>query len=193
MKVRNIVLAIAMLITNIALADAPAPSLNVIPASSGDVFTVYYKTPSTGEVRVSILNRNNEVVFSELLEDLSSFKRPYNFSELQYGEYKIVVEDKNGKKEQKVNYGVKKINTHIRISEIIYAKNKYSLNVASDGSEIVKVRIYDNAKGLVHEQEIKVTGSFGVVYNLEKVRSSEKSVIMFEVSTGSGKVQTAMF
>jgi hypothetical protein len=55
------------------------------------------------------------------------------------------------------------------------------------------VRIYDNAKGLVHEQEIEVNGNYGLIFNLSKVRSSEKSIVMFEVSTSAGQVQTAMF
>ncbi len=192
MKIHSLVLSAAMIISNVVFADAPV-SLDVIPAASGNVFTVYYKTPVAGEVKVSILNRNNVVVFSESLNDLSSFKRPYNFSELQHGEYTIVVEDKNGKREQKVSYESKKITSSIRIAQVSGERNKFMLNVMNNGAESVRVRIYDNAKGLVHEQEMVVSKSFGLVYNLEKVRSSQKSVIMFEVSTESGKVQTAMF
>jgi hypothetical protein len=170
-----------------------APSIKVIPATAGNIFTLHYQTPSAGNVKVSILDRNNEVVFSELINESGSFTRPYNFSQLAKGEYKIIVQDKSGRQEQIVKYGVNLNKSYIKISEVNKEESRFVLNIGTSLEEIVTVRIYDNAKGLVHEQEIQVNGNYGLIYNLSKVRSSQKSIVMFEVSTSAGQVQTAMF
>lgn len=188
----RIIIAAIVLMSTHALADV-TPSIKVIPATQGNVFTLHYLNPSNGSVKVSILDRNNEVVFSELITESGSFTRPYNFSQLAKGEYKIIVQDKSGKQEQVVKYGLNESKSYIKIAEMNKEESRYVLNIGTSGEETVTVRIYDNANGLVHEQEIEVNGNYGLIYNLSKVRSSQKSIVMFEVSTSAGQVQTAMF
>jgi hypothetical protein len=170
-----------------------APSMKVIPATAGNIFTLHYQAPSAGSVKVSILDKNNNVVFSESINEPGSFTRPYNFSQLEKGEYKIIVEDKSGRQEQIVKYGIKETKSYIKVSEMNREESRFVLNIGTPVEETVTVRIYDNAKGLVHEEEIQVNGNYGLIYNLSKVRSSQKSIVMFEVSTSAGQVQTAMF
>jgi hypothetical protein len=175
-----------------AFADVPT-SVKVIPATTGNVFTLHYQTPPAGTVKVSILNSDNKVVFSESINESIGFTRPYNFSQLEKGEYKIIVQDKSGRQEQIVRYGMNETKSYIRISEMNKEESRFVLNIGTSLNQRVTVRIYDNAKGLVHEQEIEVDGNYGMIYNLSKVRSSSKSIVMFEVSTAAGQVQTAMF
>lgn len=166
--------------------------MKVIPASAGNIFTLHYQAPS-GIVKVSILDRNNEVIFSEFINEAGSFTRPYNFSQLAKGEYKIIVTDKSGRQEQIVKHGINAKKSYIKVSEVNKEESRFALNIGTPSEEKVIVRIYDNAKGLIHEQEIEVDGNYGLIYNLSKVRSSEKSIVMFEVSTSAGQVLTAMF
>lgn len=175
-----------------ANAFADAPSMKVIPARAGNIFTLHYQAPS-GNVKVSILDHNNEVIFSEFINEAGSFTRPYNFSQLAKGEYKIIVSDKSGRQEQIVKYGINTKKSYIKVSEVNKEESRFALNIGTPSEEKVIVRIYDNGKGLIHEQEIEVDGNYGLIYNLSKVRSSEKSIVMFEVSTSAGQVQTAMF
>jgi hypothetical protein len=184
-------IVIAVLSTS-AFADV-TPSVKVIPATTGNIFTLHYQTPSAGNVKVSILNKKNDVVFSELINESGAFTRPYNFSQLEKGEYKIIVQDRSGRQEQIVKYGLNENKSYIKIAEMNKEESRFVLNIGTSVSETVTVRIYDNAKGLVHEQEIIVDGNYGLIYNLSKVRSSQKSIVMFEVSTSAGQVQTAMF
>jgi hypothetical protein len=190
LKFNTFVIALVMLST-FAMADAPAP-IKVV-AASGNIFTLHYSTPPAGTVKVSILNDRNEIVFTEFINESAAFTRPYNFSQLAKGEYKIIVQDKTGRQEQIVKYGISESKTFIKISEMNKEESRYVLSVGNSKSEKVIVRIYDNAKGLVHEQEIEVNGNYGLIYNLSKVRSSQKSIVMFEVSTSEGWVTTAMF
>ncbi|HEY0653139.1 MAG TPA: hypothetical protein VGD65_08420 [Chryseosolibacter sp.] len=186
---------VAMLFTVLStstFADV-TPSIKVVPATAGNIFTLHYQAPSAGNVKVSILDKNNEVVFSELISEAGAFTRPYNFSQLEKGEYKIIVQDRSGRQEQVVKYGLSESKSYIKISEMNKEESRFVLNIGTSSEETVIVRIYDNAKGLVHEQEIEVNGNYGLIYNLSKVRSSQKSIVMFEVSTSAGQVQTAMF
>lgn len=188
----RITIAAILLLSTSAFADV-TPSIKVIPATAGNIFTLHYQTPSAGNVKVSILDRNNEVVFAELITESGSFTRPYNFSQLAKGEYKIIVQDRSGRQEHIVKYGINDNKSYIKISEMNKEESRFVLNIGTSAEETVTVRIYDNANGLVHEQEIEVNGNYGLIYNLSKVRSSQKSIVMFEVSTSAGQVQTAMF
>jgi hypothetical protein len=185
------VLVIAFIVSTVsAFADAPT-SLTVVPATS-QVYKVYYKTKETGKVKVSIINSSNQLVFSEVMSNVASFVRPYNFSELPEGEYTIVLEDKNGKQVEKVNYAMNKIVSFVKVTEVANADNKYMLNIANNGSEVVTVRIF-SGNSLVHTQDVEVTGSFGQVYNLNQVKAATNATITFEVSTSSGKYQSITF
>jgi hypothetical protein len=174
-----------------AFADAPA-SLTVISTSTSSVYKIYYKTKEVGKVKVSIINSANQLVFSEVLSNVASFVRPYNFSELAEGEYTIVLEDKNGKQVEKVNYTMNRIVSFIKVTEVANDQNKYMLNVANNGSEVVTVKIFSN-NALLHKQDVQVTGSFGLIYNLSQVKATTDSKITFEVSTSSGKTEMITF
>ena len=71
--------------------------------------------------------------------------------------------------------------------------NKYILNVTNNGTEEVLVRIFDNENVMIHEQAVEVTGSFGLIYNLNHVKSNTTSNVTFEVSTSSGKFERITF
>ncbi len=188
-KINALVIACVMM----SFAAAANPTLfSVTPTASTKVFNINYKAVGSGTVKISIFNSDNELVFTEALSGVTSFVRPYNFSELSEGEYTIVVADKNGKLAEKVNYASNKIESFISVSEIANAENKYALNVSNNGTEDVFVRIYNSENTLLHEQAVKVTGSFGLIYDLNKVKSEANS-ITFEVATSSGKFEKITF
>lgn len=170
---------------------AKNPTMEVAPVS-GSVYNVFYKSVDAGTVKVSILNSNKEVVFSETLTEVSSFKRPYNFSNLAEGNYTIVLEDKNGKQVQEVSYQMNKVNTFIHVNQLATDDNKYVLNVTNDGAENVYVKIYKNGTEILHEQQLTVNGTYALMYNLSLVKATD-STITFEVTASSGKVQRMTF
>jgi len=189
-KITSLVIACVMM-SFATLAASPA-SLSVT-ASSSKVFKIAYTNAETGTVKVSIYDAANQLMFVEVLNNVASFVRPYNFSELPEGEYTIVVSDKNGKQAEKINYTSNKINSVISVSEIINEANKYILNVTNNGTEEVWVRIFDNENTMIHEQALEVTGNFGLIYNLKHLKSNTNSNVTFEVSTSSGKFERITF
>ena len=190
-KINFLVLA-CVVMSFAAVAKSPV-ALSVTATASASVFNITYKTAETGNVKISIYNESNALMFTEVLNNVASFVRPYNFSELTEGEYTIVVSTKNGTQAEKVNYSANKINSFISVSKVANAENKYVLNVTNNGTEEVFVRIYDNTNELLHEQSVQVTGSFGLIYNLSRVTSISDSSVTFEVATSSGKVETIRF
>jgi hypothetical protein len=175
-----------------AVAGSPA-IVTVTPAANGMVFNINYKTTEAGTVKVSIYNNANQLVFAETINNVASFIRPYNFSQMSEGEYTIVVVDKNSNQVEKVNYSLNKLTSFISVSQVANAENKYALNVSNNGTEVVYVKIYDNNETLIHEQSVEVTGSFGLIYNLSQVKSTTGSAVTFEISTSNGKTQTIKF
>jgi hypothetical protein len=192
MKLKINALVIACMMSLSAIATSPS-SMTVTTTSNGSVFNINYKTTEAENVKVSIINSLNQTVFSETINNVVSFVRPYNFSQLAEGEYTIVVADKRGKQAEKVSYSLNKIASFISVSEMAHSENKYALNVNNNGSEVVYVKIYDGNEELIHEQNVEVTGSFGLIYNLSQVKSTVGSSVTFEISTSSGKMQTIKF
>jgi hypothetical protein len=190
MKSKINALVVAFIMMSV-VAGAAAPASLSVTASASNVFNITYKTADVSNVKISIYNNANTLVFSEVLNNVASFVRPYNFSELTEGEYTIVVSNKNGTQAEKVNFSSNKINSIISVSEVANAENKYALTVTNNGTEEVFVRIFDNESAMIHEQSVNVTGSFGLIYNLSKVKSS--SAVTFEVSTASGKFERITF
>jgi hypothetical protein len=172
-------------------AFAKTPSMTVA-ASASSVYNVFYKSTETGNVKVSIYNKSNDLVFFEMISGVSSFNRPYNFSNLAQGEYTIVLEDRNGKQVETVNYFMNKVNTFIHVSEVANEENKYMLNVTNDGTEEVFVKIIGSENEILHEQQLQVTGTFGLIYNLAKVKTANSS-ITFEITASNGQVQRMTF
>jgi hypothetical protein len=189
----NALVIACIMMSATAFADSPVASLSVVPASTASVYNVCYKTAEAGKVKVSIYNSSNQLIFAEVLNNVASFMRPYNFSQLAQGEYTIVLEDKNGKQVEKVNYAMNKINSFIKVIEVAHDENKYVLNVANNGTESVYVKIYNDANILLHAQTLEVTGNFALLYNLSKVKLTSDTAITFEISTSSGAVKTMTF
>lgn len=187
----NVLVLVFALTTVVALADSPA-SLSVTPVSNSSVYTVCYKTRETGKVKISVYSNTNQLIFSEVLTNVASFSRPYNFSQLAEGEYTIVLEDKNGQQVEKVSYFTNKIKSSIKVAEVANQENKYLLNVTSTGTEEVYVKIYGDDNVLLHEQTVEVNNNFGLIYNLSPVRSTV-SKVTFEISTNSGAVEVVTF
>jgi hypothetical protein len=178
------------LISVTAIANTNPSAISIVP-STENVYNVYYKSSVDERVKISILDQNNEVVFTEHIS-MGSFKRPYNFSNLAYGQYQVVVESASGVSSNIIDHVSTKINSVIMVSAVSKEEGKFAVRISNRGRQLATIRIYDNIKGLIFNKQVDVNGSFGQIYNVSKARSSEDSIIMFEVSS-NGIVETALF
>jgi flagellar hook assembly protein FlgD len=190
MNTKTKMLTLVALMMSAVFSYAASPiKMSVVSDATTGIYKVVYRSAEAGKVKVSILDANKELVFTETLNNVESFSRPYNFSNLSQGEYTIVVEDKNGKTEEKVSYHFVKVQSTIEVAKIGNEQNKYLLSVENKATDLIHVRILDVTGNVLHEQSMTVNGKFSVVYNLNKVKTAP----IFEVSGSDGAMKTVNF
>ncbi|HNT51378.1 MAG TPA: hypothetical protein PKK67_12370 [Cyclobacteriaceae bacterium] len=181
MKTKSIVLAFVMAFGSVAAiaADPVGPKLVVVSQKDPATFKVIYEGLQTSKLTLRILDSEGQKVATETISGVESFMRTVNFAGMTAGEYTIEVAGANGKQTQKVSYQPVTDESAIHISKLA-ADSKYLLAVAN--AKEVNVKIYDGFNTLVHDQNVAVNGSIGLVYDLSKISGSPK----FEVSTATG-------
>ncbi len=75
---------------------------------NGSTFKLFYKGAQQSDVKVLILNDENQIVYSEKIKNTDGFARPYNFSNLPEGHYSIQIKDNAGIRTETVNHHSRK-------------------------------------------------------------------------------------
>lgn len=188
MKTKSILLAAMMLISVAVLADEPgSPKLVVLSQKETGLFKVIYENPKTSRVKMTILNSNGDALYTESIKVNDGFILPVNFTGLTPGEYSIEVTDGTATQSQKVSYFTSAKAQPIHVAKLTSEANKYLLSVASEGA--INVKILDGANNIIHDQNVNVNGSIGLVYNLKSVSGTPT----FEVTDNSGNVKTVKY
>ncbi|MEK6783289.1 MAG: hypothetical protein AABY93_16430 [Bacteroidota bacterium] len=160
------------------------PGMGIIKKDA-NTFKIYYKAAKAGNVKVSILDSKNNIVFREHIKTIDGFVRPYNLRKLDEGEYTIEISDSFGKQVEKIhNYAdkVKKVFNVVKIQ----GEDKFVLTVSGKGSETIHVKIYDGFDALVYDEDKLVSGDFAQLFNLENLKGTFK----FEVTGENGESKT---
>src|SRR5688572_10299134 len=89
-------------------------SANASVVKSGSTFKLSYTRSELSSVKVSIYNDNHDLVFTETIRKISSFIRPYNFSDLPEGEYTIEVSDGTSSVTKTVTYKKESTEKHMK-------------------------------------------------------------------------------
>jgi len=186
MKTKLMVSALLVaLVTGIAVAADPVgPKVVIVNQKESGIFKVIYEGAKAGRVNLKISNDAGVIVFNESVAGVDGFVRPVNFKGMAEGEYTIEVSDASGKQVHKVNYAVDQSINLVHVSKIT-GENKYLFAVSNVAGEKINVRIFDGSSNLVHEQNLVVSGNFGLVYNLKDVAG----IPTFEVTDNSGNTR----
>ena len=185
MKKTLSVLVVLMVFSSVVFArrlDNPGATPSAAVVKIGTTFKLYYKGSQQADVKVSILDAGNHLVFSETIKDVEGFVRPYNFENLPEGDYTIKISDKNGRQIEKISYKQEKSEALSHLLKVAGTDAKYLLTVANRGESDVTVRIYDNANKMIYSQKEKVSSDFAKVYNLEGIGGE----FIFEVTDETG-------
>lgn len=161
-------------------------SVSVVSESANGVYKVNYKAAESGKVKISILNSNRTLIYTETLT-LGAFVRPYNFNSIGEGDYIIVLEDKTGKVEEKISFKANKVSSFVKVSQI--ENNKYIFRAVSTGADQLDIRIIGQNNQVLHAQSVDVNGATAMIYNLEKSESNP----VFVVTSSNGTVTTVVF
>lgn len=170
---KNVVLIalMAMSVSVLASVNEPVSSKVVVINQKSGVFKVIYEGAKAGKVTMKISDKDGAVVFNETFKTVNGFIRPVNFAGMQPGEYTITIADENGEVVNTINYRNETPVKSARIAQI-GGESKYLLAIANNGIEQINVKIYDGQNNLVHDENLTISGNFGLVYNLKNVEGT---------------------
>ncbi|HLZ16362.1 MAG TPA: hypothetical protein VKQ08_04955 [Cyclobacteriaceae bacterium] len=174
MKKINLLLAGVLICTLVFARGIDGPikgsSVAVTNVAGSTLYKLYYKSERSGRVKVSIRNEIGSVIFSEAMNKVDGFVRPYNFRELPEGQYTVSIEDESGKTVEKINYEAGKMEKLICVRKLA-GEDKYVLSIVSHRPENVFIYIFDDQNNLIHNEIQSINGEFAQIYNLNDVKS----------------------
>ena len=162
---------------------APKENTGMAVVQSGTTVKLFYKSEKASKVRVTIYDDNNNIVLTDNIRKMDGFVRPYNFSALPEGDYKIEVADESGKQVSRLDYHKAKFK---KIAHLIKLQDseKYMLMLSNRGEDVVQVKILDNQKNVVYEGSESIMNDFSKIFDLNKLNGD----FSFEITDKSGTV-----
>lgn len=188
-------LSILMLLVAIGSTAWAMPSENPAPASGvgimkkGKNFHVFYKAVKLSDVKIFIRNERNDLVFTETIRKTDGFVRPYNFTQLEEGEYTVEVVDCNHRQVQKITHGIKPHDELAHVVRVSSAENKFLLTLPNKVHNTISVKIYGDKHQLVYEELLEITDDFARLYNLNQINGE----FSFEITDGEGNVKVLSY
>ncbi|HEY9049124.1 MAG TPA: hypothetical protein VIN08_24655 [Ohtaekwangia sp.] len=183
-------IAAAMLISTSAMfagaIENPNASTGMAIMKNGTTIKLFYKGTRPADVKVSILDAKNKLVYAETIQNVDGFVRPYNFSNLKEGEYTIELVGENGRQVERVNYHFGKVEKLANVLHVAGEPSKYILTVANKGADVLTVKIYDSIGTLLYNAKEEADGDFARIYNLENYHGA----VTFEVTDSNGVAKT---
>ena len=195
MKTKSLLIAVMVMLSAVGATfgvDKPSTvGLAIVPVKGKQVFKIIYKGESTGNVKVSVANSSNTVLYTDTFSNVDGFILPLNFSDVEYGEYTVNVTDATGKRTEKLSYLPQVVSaTAIHITKI-NGENKYLVAVPAQGDQVVNVKIFDQSNNLLHDETKEVSGDFGQIYNTKNI--SATSGLIFQVTDSTGNTKTVKY
>lgn len=185
MGIKNTLVCIALLVTSVVFANDnvdPGAAKKMTVVRDGSVFKVIYRGIKAGTVKVTIFNSTGIPVFKESIKKLDGFVRPYNFDNLQQGDYTIELEDEGGKIAEKLNYRNAESQKHVTFLRLAEAERKYVLLIANKGNDKISIKIFDKDNQLVYTTSQAISGDYAQMFDLKKLGNS----LTLEVSDRNG-------
>ena len=169
MKKTFSILVILLMIGSISFANiVDVPRTSMIVLKNGVTFKLCYRGLQQGDIKVFILNNDNQVIFSEKIKNTAGFVRPYNFSKLPEGNYSIRLAGEKESFMERVVHENSPIKAYRPIHMMrVPGTNKFILSVPNKGKEKVSVTIYDERGSVVHEEVEDIDGDFAKIYNIK--------------------------
>ena len=183
MKKLVVMFGVLMIISRVALAgEVNAPkATNTSVTMKGEVVKIFYRSENADRVKVTIYDAAAKAVFSEEIKNRSSFVRPYNLENLPFGEYTIVLEDRNGRTEERVTYAKPAVQVQANIIKVRDSR-KAIVTLFSNAATEVTYSVLDIDNNVLYSQTQKVNGQAAKSFNLEKV----KGAVTVQVSDSKG-------
>jgi len=165
----------------------PASSVAVTNASGSTLVKLFYKSPESGDVKVTITDPSDKVVFSEKIRGTDGFLRPYNFEGLSVGQYTVSVEDNTGEHLEKIAYTAGKVQKLVGIVKLT-EEGKFLVTASPRGLSKINVNVYDGSSKLIYSKEHAVKNDFAAILNIKDLSS-----FTIEVTDDEGIVKSVRY
>ena len=166
---------------SVAMANDPTSATGTAVIQNGSVVKLFYKGAKYATVKVSILDEKGTLIFTETVKNTDGFIRPYNFSDLTYGEYTVEVDNGVSRNIEYVDYtseGIVNSATMIKLKN----ENRYMLLVPNKASEKLNITVLDADGNEIHHSVRTLSGDFGTILNVEELDGPFK--VRLKDSTG---------
>jgi len=183
------ILLVLVIISSSAFArratDKPVPASGLAVTKNGSTFKVFYRGVNANDIKVSILDADNNVVFAETIRKVDAFVRPYNFEKLAKGEYTIEVSEAGSRQTQKILYEESNERL-VGLVRLAGDASTFLLTVPNKGDETLRITIRGEEDELLYSGVEKIHGDFAQLYKLKDATGE----FSFEVSDSKGIVRT---
>lgn len=173
MKKLVVMFGVLMIISRVSFAGGvTAPEgTNASVRMNGEIVKLFYRSENSGTVKVTIYDASEKAVFTEEIKGRSKFVRPYNLENLPYGEYTLVLEDENGRTEERILFAKK--TTHVQATIIHKPGSRKALvTLFSAGETEITYRVLDIDNNVLYSKSEKVNGQATKAFNFEKVKGA---------------------
>ena len=168
--------------------EIPNATSGVAVVKDGATFKLYYRGTDKNDVKISIHDENDNIVYSEVIKKSTGFVRPYNFSKLPEGKYTIEIADNSGTQLESVMYRRAQLDRIAHLQKVA-GSQRYVLSLPKKSSGDINIRIFDANSSLIYEKNEHIAGDFAKMYNLEKFEGK----FLFEITDGSGRATTISY
>jgi hypothetical protein len=174
---KSLSLLAILLISGISFANAfDNPSATMAVLKNGSTFRLLYKGMKQSDVKILILNDENQIVFSEKIKSTDGFARPYNFSNLPEGHYSIQVRDGASTRTETVNHQIKREEKTMHLLRFP-GSSKYVLSVPNKGTEDLSITIFNDLNEVLYKTSENISGDFARIYNLGEKSGNFRFVV----------------
>jgi len=183
---KTTMVALAIVAGTTAGAIAQKKSIRLDPVTK-DLYRLTYLNQGNCNIKVEVLDEDGNKLLSEQINRKKSFTKPYNFTNLDFGEYSFKVIDNEGEFVTKIKRS-DEVFMVARINKI--EDEKAEVIVRGEFMGPISVNIFDRHDVLVFDDYIDQEKGFSKVYDLSKVKAEE---LRIEVVTEQKLLATAEF
>lgn len=171
------------------------PQVRVV--QTGELVKVIYVNTEKSDVRISMMDEQGEMIFTERIKDKEAFIRPYNLSNLEEGIYQIEIKHDDGmlvgqiacvheESESPIEGGKSEFVAHVSKITMSDRKERYLLSIPCTGEDEYTISIRNEADDLLYRNTVHTSGDFAQMYRMEDQAAGNNIII--QVSNNDGKM-----
>jgi hypothetical protein len=151
--------------------------ISVKKLEEGKVQLSYYgKSPEN--VHVQIINEQDKPVFKETIKSKYGIKKPYNLSQLPYGEYVFEVRVADEVITHRVMHKAPMYPGNVILQAATCGEGKIKMMVVGPGYKDFKLRVYDENNKLIYQEQINQSRNFGKILNFEGTKMNSVRLVL---------------